>query len=216
MPLRAPANLTHSLVAGFDFKESNNNLAFGGVPVVGSTYADTAQFVLGYQAAYTDPYGSTSGSIMGYISPGGVTSGDSAEAYQTQRYDAKPYYEYGQLNLQRVTKLPENFTWTVRGQLQISDENLLPSEQIGLGGYDTVRGYDEREAVGDSGFLISSELALPPISLGHLVGIARAIDQFQLLGFIDYGGTSLHNPGPERYESECQFARGRAGRPVRP
>jgi len=196
VPLRAPANLTHSLVAGFDFKESNNNLAFGGVPVVGSAYADTAQFVLGYQAAYTDLYGTTSGSIMAYLSPGGLTSADSAEAYQTQRYDAKPYYEYGQLNLQRVTKLPWDFTWTERGQLQISDENLLPSEQIGLGGFDTVRGYDEREATGDSGFLISSELDLPPISLGHLVGIAAATDQFQLLGFVDYGGTSLHNPGP--------------------
>ncbi len=59
VPLRAPANMTQSLVAGTDFKESNNNLAFGGVPVISNTYADTAQFVLGYQATYTDPYGST-------------------------------------------------------------------------------------------------------------------------------------------------------------
>jgi hemolysin activation/secretion protein len=196
VPLRAPANFTHSLVAGFDFKESNNNLAFGGVPIVSNTPADTAQLVIGYQAAYTDPYGSTTGSIMGYLSPGGLTSADSTNAYQAQRFGAKPYYEYAQVNLQRLTKLPWNFTWTERGELQFSDQNLLPSEQLGLGGYDTVRGYDEREVNGDSGFLISSELATPPISLGNLVGIAQASDQFQLLGFVDYGGTSLHNPGP--------------------
>lgn len=196
VPLRAPANFTHSLVAGLDFKESNNNLAFGGVPVLSNTPADTAQLVLGYQAAYNDSYGSTSGSIMGYVSPGGLTSADSTAAYQAQRFGAKPYYEYGQLNLQRITKLPGNFTWTERGELQFSDRNLLSSEQIGLGGYDTVRGYDEREVNGDSGFLISSELALPTISLGNLVGLAQASDQFQLLGFIDYGGTSLHDPGP--------------------
>ena len=134
VPLRAPVNLTHSLVAGFDFKESNNNLAFGGVPVLSNTPADTAQFVLGYQASYTDPYGTTSGSIMAYLSPGGITSADSSEAYQMQRYDAKPYYEYGVINLQRVQKLPWNFSLTERGEVQFADENLLPSEQIGLGG----------------------------------------------------------------------------------
>ena len=196
VPLRAPTNVTHSLVAGFDFKESNNNLAFGGVPVLSNTPADVAQLVVGYQASENDRYGSTSGSIMGYLSPGGLTSADSTAAYQTQRFGAKPYYEYGQVNLQRVTKLPWNFTWTERGELQFSDQNLLPSEQLGLGGYDTVRGYDEREVNGDSGFLISSELALPPVSLGNLVGLAQASDQFQLLGFIDYGGTGLHSPGP--------------------
>jgi hemolysin activation/secretion protein len=196
VPLRAPANLTHSLVAGFDFKSSNNNLAFGGMPVVSDTYADTAQIVVGYQAAYTDRYGSTTGSVMAYLSPGGLTSNDSTQDYQAQRYGAKPYYEYGQLNLQRVTTLPANFTWTERGELQISDANLLPSEQIALGGYDTVRGYDEREANGDSGFFLSSEIDTPPISLGNLVGLAAATDQLQFLGFVDYGGVSLHQPGP--------------------
>jgi hemolysin activation/secretion protein/opacity protein-like surface antigen len=198
VPLRGPTNLTHSLVAGFDFKESNNSLAFGGVPVFdpGADTADTAQFVLGYQATYNDHYGSTSGSIMGFLSPGGITSADSTAAYESQRFGAKPYYAYGQATLQRVTKLPWDFTWTERGLVQFSNRNLLPSEQIGLGGFDTVRGYDEREANGDSGFLVSSELATPPISLGNLVGIAGATDQFQLLGFVDYGGTSLHNPGP--------------------
>jgi hemolysin activation/secretion protein len=197
VPLRAPVNMTHSLLAGFDFKESNNNLAFGGMPVFSNTPADTAQFVLGYQASYTDPYGTTSGSIMGYFSPGGITSADSSEAYAMQRYDAKSYYVYGQLNVQRVTKLPWNFTWTERGELQESDQNLLPSEQIGLGGFDTVRGYDEREADGDSGFLISSEIATPAFSLGNLVGLAQASDQLQLLAFVDYGGTSLHHQGPD-------------------
>jgi hemolysin activation/secretion protein len=197
VPLRAPTNMTHSLIAGFDFKESNNNLAFGGVPVaLGAETADTAQFVVGYQAAYTDPYGSTSGSIMAFLSPGDLTSADSTAAYQSQRFAAKPAYEYGQLTLQRTTTLPWDFTWTERGQLQISDQNLLPSEQIGLGGYDTVRGYDEREATGDSGFYVSSELATPPISLGNLVGLAQATDRCQFLGFVDYGGTTLHNPGP--------------------
>ena len=196
VPLRAPTNMTHSIVGGFDFKQSDNSLAFGGTPVPGAALADTAQFVVGYQASYTDPYGTTSGSIMAYLSPGGMTSNDSTAQYETQTPGAKAEYVYGQLNLQRVTKLPWDFTWTERGELQVTDQSLLPSEQIGVGGYDTVRGFDERQADGDSGFFISSELATPTISLGNLVGIAGATDEMQFLGFLDYGGTNLHTPDP--------------------
>ena len=195
VPLRGATNFTHSIVAGFDFKRSNNNLAFGG-DTISDVYADTDQFVLAYQAAYTDPYGTTSGNLTGYYSPGGFTQNDNPAAYQAMRYDADDSYVYGQLNLERVTNLPWGFTSTERGLLQVSDANLLPSEQIGLGGSDTVRGYDEREANGDSGFLISSEIETPAISLGTLVGFKNAYDRFQLLGFVDYGGTSLHHQGP--------------------
>jgi hemolysin activation/secretion protein len=196
VPLRAPQHMTQSLIGGFDFKSSNNNLAFGGVPVFSNTYANIAQFVVGYQASYTDPYGTTMGSFLTFLSPGGITSGNSVNDFQALRYGAEPNYVYGQLNLQRVTRLPYNFTWIERGEVQWSDANLLSSEQIGLGGYDTVRGYDEREVNGDSGFFLSSQIETPPVSLGNMVGIAKADDQLKFLAFVDYGGTSLHNPGP--------------------
>jgi len=196
VPLRAPLHMTQSLVGGFDFKSSNNNLAFGGIPVFSNTYANTAQFVVGYQASYIDPYGTTTGSVMAYLSPGGITGANSTEAYQSLSFGAKPNYVYGNLNVQRVTKLPWNFTSIERAELQFSDQNLLSSEQIGLGGYDTVRGYDEREVNGDNGFFISSEIETPAISLGNLVGISKADDQLQFLAFVDYGNAWQHNPDP--------------------
>ena len=195
VPLRGATNFTHSIIAGFDFKRGNNDLAFGGT-TVSNVYADTDQFTLAYQAAYTDSYGTTSASLTGYYSPGGLTGDDKLAEYEAMRYDANPSYVYGQLAVQRVTNLPWGFTETERGLVQLSDANLLPSEQIGLGGYDTVRGYDEREANGDSGFLISSELETPAVSLGTLIGLKDAYDRFQLLAFVDYGGTSLHHQGP--------------------
>jgi hemolysin activation/secretion protein len=96
----------------------------------------------------------------------------------------------------RVTRLPFDFSWTVRGELQESDANLLPSEQLGLGGYDTVRGYDEREVNGDNGYLISTEVATPPVSIAQIFGLQKVKDQLQFLGFVDYGGTSLHQVTP--------------------
>ena len=112
------------------------------------------------------------------------------------RAGARANYAYGQFTLNRVTRLPLGFTWTVRGEVQEADANLLPSEQLGLGGYATVRGYDEREANGDNGFLISTEVATPPVSLAHIFGIQKINDQLQFLGFVDYGGTSLHHVTP--------------------
>jgi hemolysin activation/secretion protein len=195
IPLPGSVNFHQSLIGGFDFKQSNNDLAFGG-STISNVYTDTDQFVAGYEASYVDPYGTTSGSITGFYSPGKLSGGDNDTVYQATRFGARADYAYGVLTLDRVTQLPWNFTWSEHGLLQESNANLLPTEQIGLGGFETVRGYDEREANGDNGFLISSELATPPISLGNLVGIAAASDQLQFLGFVDYGGTSLHNAGP--------------------
>lgn len=195
IPLPTTASFTESVTGGFDFKRSNDNLLFGVASVSDST-TDIDQFVLGYTASYQDNYGSTDFSANGFWGPGGISAYDNDTDYQQQRGGARDNYVYGQLTLDRVTLLPKNFTWTVRGELQESDANLLPSEQLGLGGYDTVRGYQEREVNGDNGFLISTEVATPPVSIGEFFGCSAIKDQLQFLGFVDYGGTSLHQVTP--------------------
>jgi hemolysin activation/secretion protein len=195
IPLPGDEKFTESVTGGFDFKRSNNDLIFG-VASVSDVFTDVDQFVLGYQASYQDDYGSTSFSGTGFYSPGGLTNNDDDLDYMGTRAGARDNYVYGQLTLNRVTRLPLDFTWTVRGLLQESDANLLPSEQLGLGGYDTVRGYDEREVNGDNGFLLSTEVATPPISLLNILGIQSVKDQMQFLGFVDYGGTTLHQITP--------------------
>ena len=56
---------------------------------------------------------------------------------------------------------PECFSWDLRALGQISDQNLIASEQLGLGGYTTARGYEEREANVDQGWFISSGAGVP-------------------------------------------------------
>jgi len=194
IPLPGTQAFQHSVLGGFDFKQSNNDLEFGGT-MISNVYTDVAQFVLGYQASYVDDFGNTSASATGFWSPGDLTGtpANTDAAYAMTRAGATSNYAYGQLTLRRVTRLPWDFTWSVRALYQVSDANLLPSEEFGLGGYQTVRGYDEREANGDDGFLLSTEVATPPVSLGRMIGLKQATDQLQFLGFIDYGGTSLHH-----------------------
>jgi len=191
IPLPGTDHFTESVFAGFDYKRSNNDLIFG-VATVSDVFTDVDQFVLGYQATYRDEYGSTSASATGFWSPGGLSNNDDDTDYMATRAEARSDYSYEQATLNRVTRLPFDFTWTVRGMVQFADSNLLPSEQLGLGGYQTVRGYDERAANGDDGFLVSTEVATPPVSIAHMLGCQKISDQLQFLGFVDYGGTSLH------------------------
>jgi len=195
IPLPGTEHFTESVTGGFDFKRSNNNLIFG-VATVSNVFTDVDQFVLGYQASGQDDYGSTSASATGFWSPGGISKYDDDTDYMGTRGGARTNYAYGQFTLNRVTRLPLDFTWTVRGEVQESDANLLPSEQLGLGGYATVRGYDERVVNGDNGFLLSTEVAAPPVSIAQIFDIQKIKDQLQFLGFVDYGGTSLHQVTP--------------------
>ena len=195
IPLPGDDKFTESVTAGFDFKRSNNDLIFN-VVSVSNVFTDVDQFVLSYQASYLDDYGNTSFVGTGFYSPGGISNNNDDADYQATCGGARSNYAYGQLSLNRVTRLPYDFTWSVRGLVQVADANLLPSEQLGLGGYDTVRGYDERESNGDNGFLLSTEVATPPVSLFQLFGHTKIKDQLQFFGFVDYGGTSLHHVAP--------------------
>jgi hemolysin activation/secretion protein len=196
IPLPTTPNYTESVILGYDFKRNNNSLLFG-VASISNTTADVNQFVFGYQSALKDDYGSTSFSATGFWSPGNFSAYDNDYDYQQQRLEADSSYLYGQLTLDRVTRLPWDFTWEVNGLLQESDANLLPSEQLGLGGYATVPGYEEREVNGDDGFLIGTQLLAPPVSIGEAMGWTKGFDDhLQFLAFLDYGGTSLHTVTP--------------------
>jgi len=103
---------------------------------------------------------------------------------------------YDNINLTHATNLPLKMSWVTRFTGQISDSNLLPSEQLGAGGVYSVRGYDERTANGDNGFLISEELYSPSFDLSKILIKGGIRDQTQVLGFWDYGDVSINHPSP--------------------
>lgn len=181
----ARSNYQESVVAGFDFKRSNNNLAFGGQQVFGSL-TDTVQWSLGYNASLKDHWGGLSVRAALYTSPGGWTANDTDAAYSLSRAGARARYTYGRIDVSRNTGLPYDFMLVTQFTYQKSDSNLLASEQLGFGGYDTIRGYDTRVVNGDGGYIISNELRTPPLRVLHAFHI-KVDDRLQFLGFFDYG-----------------------------
>lgn len=182
---------------GFDYKRTDNSLLFGGVPVFKQP-VEVAQFVAEYGLTLPDPLGVNSATLSGYFSPGDITGDNNDARFNANRFGADSTYMYGRLRLTRQTPLFAGFSWVVRFTGQISDSRLVPTEQLGLGGYDTVRGYDERVANGDQGLIVNNEIYTPPISLGlaKVFGYNPSasnwpqparFDTLQFLGFYDYG-----------------------------
>ncbi len=177
---------SHNGTLGMDFKQSNSNLDTGGVQVFDTT-TDVFQFVFGYDFAVKDFLGRTTLDFNYYYSPGDWTDGSKDTQYQLSRARADANYSYMNVRISRFTKLPWDFAWIMNAKAQIASENLLGSEQMGLGGYSSVRGYEEREANGDEGFFWSHELRTPPMPIGKWLGQPKWKDSLQVLGFWDYG-----------------------------
>lgn len=198
VPLPAIGKLQHEAAIGLDFKYNENNLFFGESQAA-NTPTEIFQIAANYSAVLPDRWGRTSLSGQGYYSPGDVTHLNTDSAFNDSRPDAQADYAYARFALERLTQLPGNFSWILRGSGQIANGNLLASEQLGMGGYATVRGYEEREGNtdndGDQGYFFSTELRTPPLSLTRLFKKTASLhDELQFLCFYDYGYVMAKQP----------------------
>jgi len=184
------ADYTQSINFGTEYKWSNNDLDFGGTQVFTSP-TNIFEGVLGYTGALIDAKGSTQGSITGFFSPGGVGGLNHDHDFVVQRAGSTTRYDYFQASLARVQKLPSDYTLVLSALGQVSSARLLPNDEFGLGGADSVRGYDERLVNGDNGVSAQLELRTPS---RHLLG--GIPDKTQALIFLDAGSDWQHDIQP--------------------
>ena len=173
---------------GYDFKTSNNDLSFGGIDVADVT-TEVDQFPVTYNVSVGSFIGQTAISNTFVWSPGNMTPQNQDALFQAQANTpfARAKYVYDTLRVTQTTPLPGNLTSITKFVAQDSDSNLLPSEQLGAGGHDSVRGYDERAAEGSLGVLLSEELRMPAFAIFGNWLPPELGDQAQLLAFWDYG-----------------------------
>jgi hemolysin activation/secretion protein len=186
VPLRPIGHYKHSVGVGFDYKYNKNSLEFGDIPLT-AIPVEVRQFAATYDGSLRDAYGISSISLQGYWSPGNWGGDNNDVVFGDAHGLATSRYAYADATASRLVRLPHDWSLFLRGNVQLSDANLVPSEQLGLGGYDTVRGYDEREVNNDEGYVLNVELRTPSVSLGKRMGWTRFDDQLQFLAFWDYG-----------------------------
>lgn len=173
----------NNLFFGYEFKRTNNFLVFG-EGLVFENFFDISQFVVGMDSKVEYDMGVTSMGVIGFISPGKMTPFNFDKYVSTERNGVTANYVYANLYLNQTVKLMRGWGWLLNLQYQWASGKILPSEEFSLGGFFTVRGYDENEVIGDNGLLLKNELRSKKMVFQPNKGPAH---NFQFLGFCDFG-----------------------------
>ena len=188
IPLGTTANagnsFTHSFSVGWDYKKFYELDRFGGqdctnssgLEAPGGTPGVTCRFVVSsqtsapvtyyplnaaYAANWTGPKSTTDVDISAELGVGAI--GSSESQFDNKRYGAPPGFSILRAGVTREQDLPYDLQLWGSVQGQMSNDPLVSSEQFGLGGVDSVRGYLEAETLGDYGFTLQSEFRGPDL-----------------------------------------------------
>ena len=176
---------------GFEYKNSDNNLEFGGTPVTGNE-TEIGQFFLQLNGQRGDARSATNLYAGVWYSPGDMFELNTDAAFSGSRTGAVADYAYLRAGFDHTIFLPGDFRFVAAVDAQVSDNRLLSSEQIYLGGLNTIRGFDENTLAGDNGALARLEMYTPGFSL---FGDAAANeDQLRFFAFYDIGAVNSNSP----------------------
>lgn len=154
---------------GLQHNVINDELVVSGVATPREVAMSPIVVSLSYMSQRPDRWGGyNSVANMVSVNRAGLLGSSEDEEFELQRENATADYIINRLQLarlqpiQNVAKDP-NAQWNVFGKLeaQYATDPLIPAEQKGAGGFTTVRGYGEREVLGDDGLNASLELRTP-------------------------------------------------------
>lgn len=208
IPLDGTETRSREMDFGFDWKSNGNDLEFTDVSNLGNlqlfgTRVEIFQFSLGYKETIQHKRAVSQFDIRGVWSPGDINNHNSTANFQRARALSQSEYFYALASLEHQQRLRDD--WSARFKItgQAANENLQASEQLGAGGYDTVRGFDQRVARGDHGFVSTVELYTPELSLGRIFDWENETDSLRFLGFFDaanLGNTNLLVGEPSSFQ----------------
>ena len=140
------------------------------------------------------------------FAPGEWWPDQEESRYQRLRPFAKNSWVYLRTTFKTILPLPLDFSISMYLKGQASIHNLLPSEQLGLGGYDSVRGYEERAENADEGLNASIELRSPSIPMFYGLKRRGIKEGIQFLAFLDYGLAASYKRTP--FEQKFRYLLG--------
>ena len=199
--LERRGRLSHRLAAGIDDRHFDNDLVFAGVDLGQDVRSRPVS--LRYAAEYA---GGDWGLDFHLQYARNLESGGDNDdtAYGLNRAGAEAGWGVFRGGATFSSSLPAR--WAMRGVFegQYANEALIPGEQFGLGGINSVRGFSEREISGDDGFRASLELWPPAVSGAGL----------RFLVFTDVGRVRFKSapaPGTPRSDTIAGIGGARAG-----
>jgi hemolysin activation/secretion protein len=197
-------NFFQTLSVGLDYKHFDQT-----VTLSGSGFESPVTYfpiVASYSATFQGEKSTTllNASVTYNIRP----ISDDWVAFDNKRFDASPSFTHLNVDVSHTQELPEGFQLYGKAQGQVADGPLVSSEQLSVGGFDTVRGYLESETLGDDGVVGNLEVRTP--NLGEILqkqmknetgeGSARftIFNEWRLFAFTDAGKATVLDPLPEQ------------------
>jgi hemolysin activation/secretion protein len=121
-----------------------------------------------WSASRPDRSGSTSFSISDNLFLGMLSSGRRRFQAASGQADAGGTFTTVNASLGRDQRLGRDWVLSLRASGQWASAPLISNEQFALGGTSGVRGYEEGEEYGDTGWRLLSELRTPALRIGDL------------------------------------------------
>ncbi len=156
------ANIHQTIGVALDHRYFENSTKFNGVqiqPNVGSLPL-TVSYVLHEEK----PWGGYAGSLE-YAVNVGAGAANTAEAHTA---NGGEYHWSAWRYSAEASRAKGDWLFSAKLRGQWTTDKLIPGEQFGLGGAYSVRGFSDREVVGDYGFLVNLEAAGPQMLIPDL------------------------------------------------
>ncbi|MCB1232266.1 MAG: ShlB/FhaC/HecB family hemolysin secretion/activation protein [Verrucomicrobiae bacterium] len=159
LTLPARGNYFHSVSTGFDYKSFDENITLD--DEIFSTPIDYYPFTIAYGGGLTgENFFTEINTSINFHFRG---MGSRSATFDNKRYLSDGSYIYFRGDLSHTHDLPGGFQAFAKIQGQATNDSLINSEQYAGGGLSTVRGYLESEALGDSGWFVTTELRSPSL-----------------------------------------------------
>jgi hemolysin activation/secretion protein len=212
--LRRIGTYEHKLLAGMDYRVYDNS----GVMMLSGINTPIQLSGQGIGTVVTHPLSLTYGGTLGFgfgevefylggihNEPWGGQGGQ--DAFNAARPGAVADYTVFRYGINLGVRLPADWQMKTSFSGQATDNRLIDGERFGLGGANSVRGYEEREDAKDNGFSGSFEVYTP--ELAGQAGIP--LTQLRLLGFCDGGYGYNVRPSQDSFPLEREAHQVSAG-----
>lgn len=171
------------LDVGLDHKLFENEVGFLGFPISGTGDVLSRPFSLAYIGFWQGAGKNISFNVAPYVNiPGGTDGAD--EDYDDLRSGATADWSLTRFGFGYNQLITANWIFHLNATGQHSSDRLISGEQFGIGGIYSVRGFDQRILLGDSGYQANVELWIPSFSSFEI----------RPLVFFDYGHVELNTP----------------------
>jgi hemolysin activation/secretion protein len=179
--------IEQKLSLGLDYRAFRNEVTFAGIGLVPDitirpaslTYSATRRFA----SAEVSGYAQVSSNLPG------ANDGHAAD-FERSRATASDHYTIVRFGGSILSAFAGDWQLRVAGNAQQTGDSLVPGEQFGIGGPDSVRGYLVRETASDQGWQGQVEVYTP--NLASKAGMPDAY-RVRLLGFFDAGTVKRNN-----------------------